>query len=125
MLQSPGQQGGLAEGAKGAAANANIAESALLRQNYFNSFNDNRFEMIVPGRTDIEVGRLIKLAYPRAGDKAPDMTYDDVVDPVISGNFLITAIRHTVSPIGYKMIVEICKNGLAEGTGGKDEVVEI
>lgn len=125
MLQSPGQQGGLAEGAKGAAANANIAESALLRQNYFNSFNDNRFEMIVPGRTDIEVGRLIKLAYPRAGDKAPDMTYDDVVDPVISGNFLITAIRHTISPIGYKMIVEICKNGLAEGTGGKDEVVEI
>ena len=125
MLQSPGQQGGLAEGAKGEKANANIAESSLLRQNYFNSFNDNKFEIIVPGRTDIEVGRLIKLAYPRAGDKAPDMTYDDVVDPVISGNFIITAIRHTVSPLDYKMIVEICKNGLAEGTGGKDDVVEI
>ena len=53
------------------------------------------------------------------------MTYDDVVDPVISGNFIITAIRHTVSPLDYKMIVEICKNGLAEGTGGKDDVVEI
>lgn len=125
MLTSPGMQGGLSEGSKGAAANVNMAEAPLLRQNYFNSFTDNRFELIVPGRTDIEVGRMIKIAYPTTGDKAPDLTYDEIVDPVISGNFLITAIRHTVNQTDYKMILEVCKNGLAQGTGPEDDVVPV
>ena len=124
MLTSPGQQGGLAAGAKGAAANPNTAESALLRQNYFNSFKDNTFEITVPGRTDIEVGMLIQLAYPVAGDKAPDATYDEVVDPVISGNFMISAIKHSINSFtGHKMVMEIIKNGYAIGTGPEDDVV--
>ena len=123
MLTSAGMQGGLNTGAKGAAANVNVAESQLLRQNYFNSFKDNTFEVTVPGRTDIEVGYLIKLAYPITGDKPADAEYDDIVDPVLSGNFMISCIKHTINTEGHKMLMEIVKNGYAEGTGPEDDVV--
>lgn len=124
MLTSPGQQGGLVEGSKGAAANANVVEAGLLRQQYFNSFKDNTFSVDVPGRTDIEVGRMIQLAYPKAADKAPDATYDDIIDPVLSGKFIITAIKHIFNAERHMMRMEICKNGLAIGTGPEDEVVD-
>ena len=124
MLTSPGMQGGLNTGSKGAAANVNVAESQLLRQHYFNSFKDNTFELTVPGRTDIEVGKLIKLAYPIAGDKPEDAEYDEIVDPVLSGNFMISCIKHTINTgVGHKMIMEVVKNGYAIGTGPEDDVV--
>ena len=123
-LTSAGMQGGLNTGSKGAAANVNVAESQLLRQHYFNSFKDNTFELTVPGRTDIEVGKLIKLAYPIAGDKPEDAEYDEIVDPVLSGNFMISCIKHTINTgVGHKMIMEVVKNGYAIGTGPEDDVV--
>ena len=111
--------------ASGNSDNENIIGASLYRDNYFNSFKDYTFEIQTPGRTDIEVGRMIMLQYPSPITKTEDVDPDELFDRQLSGKYLITAIRHTISPIGYKMIVEICKNGLAEGTGGKDDVVEI
>ena len=67
---------------------------------------------------------MIQLAYPKAADKAPDATYDDIIDPVLSGKFIITAIKHIFNAERHMMRMEICKNGLAIGTGPEDEVVD-
>jgi hypothetical protein len=103
-------------------ANDAIVHNTLYRNNYFNSFRDYTFEISVPGRTDIEVGRMIKMNYPRAGDKPKDSTYDDIIDPNLSGNYLITAIHHSINNYtGHTMKMEICKNGLPESLGGQDK----
>ena len=119
-----GMQGGLVDGKYGAAANPAVLANNLFRQVYFNSFNDYTFEIDLPGRTDIEVGKLIKMVYPNAGDKPTDATYDDLVDPILTGNYLITAIRHKFDRSRHSMKVEIVKNGLAASLGSiEDQVV--
>ena len=102
--------------------NENIVAASLYRDNYFNSFKDYTFEIDVPGRTDIEVGRMIKMIYPAATTHLEDSTYEDLVDETLSGNYLITAIRHKIDTVGYTMKMEIVKNGLAKSLGPKDNV---
>ena len=118
-----GMQGGLVDGKYGESANPAILANNLFRQVYFSSFNDNTFEIDMPGRTDIEVGKLIKLVYPNAGDKPMDATYEDLVDPLLTGNYLITAIKHKFDSSRHTMKVEIVKNGLAASLGEKDDKV--
>jgi len=110
-------------GGKLKAANDAVVSNSLFRANYFNSFKDYTFEITVPGRTDIEVGKLIKMVYPKPVDKPSDATYDDIVEPILTGSYLITAIRHKVDPVGYVMLMEIVKNGLAESIGDPDDGV--
>ena len=118
-----GMQGGLVDGVGGEAANPALLANYLFRQVYFSSFNDYTFEIDLPGRTDIEVGKLIKLAYPNAGDKPTDATYEDLVDPLLTGDYLITAIKHKFDSQRHSMKVEIVKNGLATSLGEIDDKV--
>ena len=119
-----GMQGGFVDGKFGESANPALLANNLFRQVYFNSFNDNTFEIDLPGRTDIEVGKLVKLVYPNAGDKPTDATYEDLVDPLLTGNYLITAIKHKFDSARHTMKIEIVKNGLAASLGDvKDGVV--
>ena len=110
-------------GGKLGTTNAAVVNNTLFRGNYFNSFRDYTFEIDVPGRTDIEVGKLIKMVYPKAIDKPADATYEDIVEPILTGAYLITAIRHKVDKVGYVMKMEIVKNGLAHSMGGLDDGV--
>ena len=118
-----GMQGGLVDGKFGAAANPAVLANNLFRQVYFNSFRDNTFEIDMPGRTDIEVGKLIKMVYPNAGDKPADATYDDLIDPLLTGNYLITAIKHKFNFERHTMKLEIVKNGLAASLGEVDDQI--
>jgi hypothetical protein len=118
-----GMQGGLVDGKYGAAANPALLANNLFRQVYFNSFKDYTFEIDLPGRTDIEVGKLIKMVYPNAGDKPADATYEDLVDPLLTGNYLITAIKHKFDSSRHTMKLEIVKNGLAQSLGEHDDKV--
>lgn len=66
----------------------------------------------IPGRTDIEVGSLIKLNFP-VMDPSSDNT--NKLDEKYSGNYLITAIRHTITKtkaVDHRMILEIIKDSL-------------
>mgnify|MGYP001435165337 FL=1 len=63
------------------------------------------------------------MVYPKPVDKPSDATYDDIVEPILTGSYLITAIRHKVDPVGYVMLMEIVKNGLAESIGDPDDGV--
>ena len=77
--------------------------------------------MDVPGRTDIEVGRMIYISYPSPISKTEDLDYDDLFDRQLSGKYLVTAIRHKIDTVGYVMKMEIVKNGLPESMGPAEE----
>jgi hypothetical protein len=70
-----------------------------------------KYEITVPGKTDVEVGRLIRFNYPKVGDKARTVSTDDeLYDSLISGIYIITGIRHDIDITGHKMILEITRD---------------
>ena len=69
-------------------------------------------EITVPGRTDIEAGRLLYFDYPALGGKAEGDTSQDQQDPLYSGYYLITAIHHKVNKNEHMMTMEIVKDSL-------------
>ena len=54
-----------------------------------------------------------------------ETTGGDAIDPVLSGNYLVTAIRHEFTPDGAKQIMEIVKNGLLGNIGPDDDEINI
>ena len=110
----PGSKGGNGD-------NENVIGAQLLRDNYLNSLRDYKFEIDVPGRTDIEVGKMIYISYPAPVSKTEDLEYDELFDKQLSGKYLITGIRHKIDTVGYVMKMEIVKNGLPESMGPPEE----
>lgn len=96
------------------------------RRSYLQGLMQTKFEITVPGRTDIEIGKMIKLVYPSASEKLTDATYDDLIDPILSGGYLITAIRHKITRTNptdsfeHVMKMEIVKNGLGKSLGSEE-----
>ena len=86
-----------------------------------------RLQITVPGRTDAEVGRLIKLFYPSVGEKTQDSSEAVVWDKFLTGIYMITAIHHQITPLRHTMYMEISKDSYAqpiydvEETGGTSE----
>jgi hypothetical protein len=83
----------------------------LQRASYLKSFENNKLEMLVPGRTDIEVGRLISVLYPSS--EPPNEDLSTVLDPILSGLYLISAIHHKITIDRHTMNMEIIKNGIS------------
>ena len=88
-----------------------VADRILFRQNYLNSFDNYKFEMTIPGRTDIQVGHVISLLHPSAEPPSDDLT--TVLDPLLSGLYIISAIHHKINADRHVMQTELIKNGLS------------
>jgi len=89
------------------------SDRVLFRNSYLNSLGQNVFEMVVPGRTDIEVGCLINVLYPTSAiHDSKTKEIDTIFDPYLSGVFLVTAIHHKFNRDRHVMTLEIVKNGL-------------
>lgn len=73
-----------------------------------------KLEITVPGRTDIEVGRTIKLYVPNTGPRGEEDKADRNEDKFYSGRYLITAIRHKVTLQKHMMIMEIVKESILQ-----------
>lgn len=71
-----------------------------------------KMNITVPGRTDIEAGRLLYFDYPALGGKSEEDTTQTQQDKLYSGYYLITAIHHKVTKIEHSMIMEIVKDSL-------------
>lgn len=82
------------------------------RKSYLNSFENYKFEATLPGRTDIQVGNVISLLYPSAEAPSEDLT--TVLDPLLSGFYVISAIHHKFDSDRHVMTVELIKNGLSD-----------
>lgn len=80
------------------------------RQSILADMNTLKIEILVAGRTDAEVGKMINLLYPTVGDKVPTDDTNSLWDPLISGTYMITAINHKITPIRHTMNMEIAKD---------------
>lgn len=69
-----------------------------------------RIELEVPGRTDIEVGKIINFLYPKNIDKTEGIIEEDALDPYLSGLYLVTAIRHEFALNKHTMFMELIKD---------------
>ena len=70
----------------------------------------------VPGRTDVEVGSMLRFTYPQLGPR--DNPSESFEDTLYSGYYIITAIRHKItksSILEHRMIMEIVKDSLSIG----------
>ena len=74
-----------------------------------------RLQLTVPGRTDIEVGRLIRFFYPSVGEKnVKDDSEAFIWDILISGIYMVTAIHHVINPLRHTMHIEIAKDSYVQ-----------
>jgi len=68
----------------------------------------------VPGKTDVEVGKLIKFNYPSVGDKTKGMPREELFDPKISGIYAIAGIVHNITQDKHTMTLEIVRDSFGE-----------
>tara|TARA_B110000858_G_C17785245_1_gene466914 strand:+ start:636 stop:2039 length:1404 start_codon:yes stop_codon:yes gene_type:complete len=73
-----------------------------------------KLEITVPGKTDVEVGRLIRFNFPYIGDKTNTPDRSNVWDPLVSGIYIIVGIHHQVTKVGHSMLLEIVRDSMGE-----------
>lgn len=71
-----------------------------------------KIEITVPGKTDIEVGRLIRFNFPNVGDKTTTPDRTNVYDKLVSGIYVITGINHIMNRVGHTMLLELSRDSL-------------
>jgi len=69
-----------------------------------------KMHLTVPGRTDIEVGRVMYFNYPALGAK--ESVSEKGIDKNYSGYYLITAIHHKINKVQHLMTMEMVKDSL-------------
>lgn len=74
-----------------------------------------KLNITVPGRTDVEAGRMIYFKFPKLSPASEeDIGNDDNhLDSLYSGRYLITAVHHRITPNEHLMIMEIVKDSLS------------
>lgn len=92
------------------------------RKSYLNSFENYKFEAVLPGRTDMQVGNVISLLYPSAEAPSDDITTQ--LDPLLSGFYVISAIHHKFNADRHVMTAELIKNGLSDSPSSVELVGE-
>lgn len=91
----------------------------MFRKSYLNSLDQFKFEIVIPGRSDIEVGNVISVLHPNPS-VVDSSDIDTIIDPVLSGAYLITAIHHKFDSVRHVISAEIVKNGLTASLGEKE-----
>ena len=73
--------------------------------------------MTVNGRSDIEVGGIVRFDFPSITPKDSNTLESDGTDKYLSGLYLITAIRHKITPLKHMMIMELVKDSAKTALG--------
>jgi hypothetical protein len=99
-----------------------IDEILPRRISTLNELTNFKLEIVVPGRTDIEVGAVIKFIYPDASPKDETDITETKYKDTYSGFYLVTAIRHKINIQKHMMILEIVKDSLSQDKGSGNSV---
>lgn len=83
---------------------------ASLRNSLLYEAQSSRYVIEVHGRTDIEVGKVIQCDIPKSIAKDDRTTLTSILDPQLSGKYLITHIRHEFALGKHIMLLEIMKD---------------
>jgi hypothetical protein len=89
----------------------------LQRNSIMYDLNNIRIEITVPGFCGTEAGEVVQFYYPNMAEKnnVKDMT--KLIDPHLSGSYLVTAIRHIIVENKYYMRMELVKESFATSLG--------
>ena len=69
-----------------------------------------KMDLVVPGRTDIEVGMVVEFNLTDSRELDPEKDRGKLpFDPYYSGRYLITAIQHRINQTTHEMIMQIVK----------------
>lgn len=84
------------------------------RTSLLNQISAFKLHIQVGGRSDLEVGKLIYFVYPQAHSSGDNVT-EFKVDKKVTGVYMITAIKHVITPHSYETVLEISKDSFSEG----------
>jgi hypothetical protein len=89
----------------------NIIDQTLPRRvSTINELGNFKIVITVPGRTDAEVGSVVYLHYPDASPRDQTDKSKPRGDPLFSGYYLVTAVRHKITLQKHMMIMELVKD---------------
>jgi hypothetical protein len=73
-----------------------------------------KLEITVPGRTDAEIGSIVNFHFPNASPKNLTDKSLSNDDALYSGLYLISAIRHQITPLSHTMVLELVRDSLQD-----------
>ncbi|WP_286930334.1 hypothetical protein [Marinobacter sp.] len=82
------------------------------RKSNLMELNNFKLNMIIPGRTDVEVGRTLDFIFPDVSPKSEKDKNKDTGDKFYTGSYLISAIRHKITLQSHHMAVELIKDSM-------------
>lgn len=91
-------------------ANDIIDKTLPRRVSTINELGNFKIVITVPGRCDAEVGAIVYLSYPDASPRDQSDKAKRGEDPLYSGFYLVTAIRHKITLVKHMMIMELVKD---------------
>lgn len=90
-----------------------------IRNSLLAEMDQIKLKIDVHGRTDVELGGLIYIIYPKSGPRGEEDIHKGIQDSHYSGFYIITAIHHQISLEGHKMTMEIVKDSFGDVNEGK------
>lgn len=95
--------------------NTNIERTLLQRETQLNMLKNTELQCIVPGNQFYTVGYLVEFNVPAF---IPGEKTERAEDPYYSGKYLITSVRHLITPSGgMQTVLKLCKNSVAVSFG--------
>ena len=82
----------------------------LVRNFSMSELDNNYIEIVVPGKSDVNVGMLCRLVFPKTDDKTDQPDIDDLEDPYVSGIYMIIAVKHSIQPNNHKMTLRLMRD---------------
>lgn len=86
----------------------NIEKTISNRVSQLSLSNYTKLKLTVPGNSAIFAGMCI--TFQTYGMQPLNKNEKRALDPYLSGKYLITAVRHIISPASYICVLEICKD---------------
>jgi len=74
--------------------------------------NNFKMQLVVPGRTDLEVGNVIKIIFPKGkpGAISGEDKMTDIQDKLYTGYYLITNLSHKINPKTHYITMNVVKD---------------
>ena len=91
----------------------NIERILPQRLSSLTEISNFKIEITVPGRTDIEVGFMVRFSYPDTSPRDERDFATNKEDTLYTGYYLVTAIRHKITLNSHVMTLELSKDSLS------------
>lgn len=92
----------------------------LQRKSILEAYNTNVIQLIVPGDSDRTVGEKVYFKFP----SAEAQSIEETEDKYFSGEYVITSLRHVVTPRNYQVVMNVSRDCLKTPLPQQSEFVD-